>query len=178
MKVSYSHDRNVMTKVTDSLSRATIVGFDDFFRLGRIVDPEGIETTIGYNLLGNITSKSTKPKPGSTLPTVTETLDFKVAGCDGVVFDISCYRPNWHRDGLGRQTDFVYNTLGQLTSRTDPADADGVRKKTIITWAAPTGISRMTTVQVCGDTAQRVQHPQRDQVRPTRIGATPCCPRR
>jgi RHS repeat-associated protein len=164
MKVSFSHDRNVMTKVTDSLSRATIVGFDDLFRLTRIVDPEGIETTIAYNLLGNIASKSTKPKPGSTLPTVTETLDYKVAGCDGVVFDISCYRPNWHRDGLGRQTDFVYNTLGQLTTRTDPADADNVRKKTIITWA-PTGISRMTAVQVCGDTAQLCNTP--DEIKTT-----------
>ena len=130
----------------------------------RIVDPEGIETTIAYNLLGNITSKTTKPKPGSAEPVVTETLDFKVAGCDGVVFDISCYRPNWHRDGLGRQTDFVYNTLGQLSTRTDPADADNVRKKTIITWA-PTGISRMTAVQVCGDTAQLCNTP--DEIKTT-----------
>jgi RHS repeat-associated protein len=159
MRVSFSHDRNVMTKMTDSLIRATTVGFDDFFRLTRIVDPEGIETTIAYNLLGNITSKSTRPKPGSTLPTVTETLDFKVVGCDGVIFDISCYRPNWHRDGLGRQTDFVYNTLGQLTTRTDPADADSVRKKTLITWDATSGISRMSAVQVCGDTAQLCNTP-------------------
>ena len=159
MKVSFSHDRNVMTRMTDSLSRATTVSFDDFFRLTRIVDPEGIETTIAYNLLGNITSKSTKPKPGSVEPIVTEALDYKVAGCDGVVFDISCYRPNWHRDGLERQTDFLYDTAGQLAERTDPADADGVRKKTIITWTAPTGISRFSTVQVCGGTAQACNTP-------------------
>jgi YD repeat-containing protein len=82
-----------------------------------------------------------------------------------VVFDISCYRPIWHRDGLGRQTDFVYNTLGQLALRTDPADADLVRNKTIITWDATTGVSRMAAVQVCGDTAQLCNTP--DEIKTT-----------
>ncbi len=152
MRVSNADDRNVMTKMTDSLGRATIVDFDGLFRLTRIVDPEGIETTVVYNGLGNITSKTTKPKLNSGLVVVTETVDYTVAGCDGVVFDIGCYRPNWHRDVLGRQTDFLYNTLGQLTERTDPADADGVRKKTYVTYDATTGISRSSVIRVCGAT--------------------------
>ena len=126
------NDRNVLTRITDSLGRATTVGFDDFFRLTRIVDPEGIETTIGYNLLGNITSDDDQAEAGLRLAAVTETLDFKVTGCDGVVFDILL--PAELASGRPGSPDrLLYNTLGQLTERTDPADADGVRKKTIIT---------------------------------------------
>ena len=62
-----------------------------------------------------------------------------------------CNRPTWYRDGLGRQTDFAYNAAGQLTERTDPADADGVRKKTYTTYDT-TGISRPRVVRVCGAT--------------------------
>ena len=154
MRLSDAHSRNVMTKMTDSLGRATVVHFDNVFRLDRIVDPEGIEQTVTYNTLGNITAKTTKPKLNSGLLAVSETISYLGTLCDGSDFDILCYRPAWHRDALGRQTDFLYNTKGQLTERTDPADADGVRKRTIITWDATTGISRPSVIQVCGGTAQ------------------------
>jgi YD repeat-containing protein len=64
---------------------------------------------------------------------------------------ILCYRPTWSRDGLGRQTDYLYNNLGQLTEQTDPADAGGVRRKTYV--AYETGaLSRRSVLRVCGAT--------------------------
>ena len=58
----------------------------------------------------------------------------------------------WFRDARGKQTDFLYNSAGQLTERTDPADANGVRRKTYIEYESSTGVSRQRVVRVCGDT--------------------------
>ena len=145
-------DRNVIRRITDSIGRVTAFEFDAAFRLNHIVHPEGNETNIVYDNFGNITSRTSTPKPGSGLGTVTETASFSTSSCNGGAFDVLCHRPSWLRDGLGRQTDFLYNTAGQLTERTAPADADGVRKKTYITYDATTGISRPSVVRVCGAT--------------------------
>jgi YD repeat-containing protein len=68
------------------------------------------------------------------------------ASCQGVM----CYRPQWVRDGLGRQTDYAYNPNGQVTEETAPADGNGVRRKTYITYESSTGISRPSVVRICG----------------------------
>jgi len=146
-----SDGRNVMTRMTDSLGRVTTVNFDSAYRLTGIVHPESNSESAIYDTLGNVTSKTTTPKPGSGLAAVSETTSFPASGCDGIVFNILCFRPLWFRDALGRQTDFAYNTKGQLIERTDPADATGVRRKTYVTYETSTGISRPSVVRVCGD---------------------------
>ncbi len=143
--------RNVITSITDSIGRVTAVDYDSQYRLMLVVSPEGNKVAVNYDLLGNVTDRVATPKVGSGLTAVTETANYPATGCDGIVFDILCFRPTWFRDGLNRQTDFVYNTKGQLTERTDPADAAGVRKKTYVTYETATGISRPSVVRVCGD---------------------------
>src|SRR6185295_7426600 len=65
---------------------------------------------------------------------------------------VMCWRATWSRDALGRQTDYVYNANGQLTEQIDPADANGVRRRTSTLYAAsPAGISRRTAVRICAD---------------------------
>lgn len=87
-------------------------------------------------------------KPGSGLADITETAHYDIASCAGVM----CYRPAWFRDARGGQTDFVYNADGLLTEQTDPADADGVRRKTYIEYeTTAAGVSRRDVVRVCGD---------------------------
>ncbi|MGE0344440.1 MAG: hypothetical protein AB7O86_15380, partial [Porticoccaceae bacterium] len=106
-----------------------------------------------YDPVGNITSRTTTPKSGSGLGAVTETANYPTSACGSGVFDILCNRPTWYRDGLGRQTDFQYNAAGQLTGQTDPADASGVRRRTIITYQTTGGLSRRAVVRVCGNTS-------------------------
>lgn len=144
-----SDRRNVITRVTDSLGRATAFEFDAGYRPTRIVYPEGNEASVSYDQIGNVTSRTTRPKPNSGLTAIIETAGY--LGCNGDVDDIRCFRPLWFRDGLNRQTDFAYNDRGQLTERTDPADAAGVRRKTYVTYEASAGLSRPSVVRVCGD---------------------------
>ncbi len=141
--------RNAITRITDSIGRATEVDFDDAYRLRRIDYPEGNAVSVVYDGLGNITTRTTHAKGGSGA--ITETAHYPTE-CSTDAFDVLCYRPEWFRDGLLRQTDFNYNANGQLTEQTDPADANGVRRRTIITYETSNGISRRDVVRVCGNT--------------------------
>lgn len=146
-----SDRRNVITRITDSLGRVTTVDFDQAYRPTRLVQPEGNETVVDYDRLGNIVTRTTKPKPSSGLAAIIETAHYPIGGCNGGSFEILCFRPTWFRDGLGRQTDFAYNSRGQLVERADPADANGVRRKTLVTYVTTAGLSRRTVTRVCGD---------------------------
>ena len=61
-----------------------------------------------------------------------------------------CYRPDYVRYGLLRQTDYQYNDKGQLTRRLAPADRHGVRRRTIVEYADHVGLSRR---KACGPAA-------------------------
>jgi RHS repeat-associated protein len=139
--------RNVITRMTDSIGRATSHTFDESYRPTRIVFPEGNEVSVAYDARGNINWRRTRARPGSGLADIVETADFPADTC----FGVNCYRPLSSRDGLGRQTDYAYNEAGQLIEQTDPADADGVRRKTYIAYAiSPAGLSRRSSVRICG----------------------------
>ena len=149
-----SDRRNVMTGATDSIGRFTGYMFDSAYRPTRVTQPEGNRIDLGYDNFGNIIWRTATPKAGSGLATVTESAFYPTDDwnlCNGVMNKPGCYRPLWSRDGLGRQTDYVYNTAGQLIEQTDPADASGVRRKTYIEYeTAANGVSRRKVVRVCG----------------------------
>lgn len=136
-----------VASATDPLSRITQFYYDLNSRPVRMVQPEGNEVTVAYDMYGNITAKTTKPKPGSGLANLVETAFVDVSTCGGGVL---CYRPVWIRDALNRQTDFVYNGVGQVIEQTDPADASGVRRKTYVTYDTTSGLSRKSVVRMCG----------------------------
>ncbi len=154
--IETKENRNVIWRITDSIGRATEVDFDDAYRLTSVTYPEDNEVSVDYDGFGNIKSRTTQPKPGSGQNAVTETAHYPTGPTDSCfpnVFDVLCFRPEWYRDGLLRQTDFDYNANGQLTEQIDPADANGVRRRTIITYeTASNGISRRDVVRVCGNT--------------------------
>jgi RHS repeat-associated protein len=143
--------RNVITRITDSLGRVTTVDFDQAYRPTRLVQPEGNETLVDYDRLGNIVTRTTRPKPGSWLTAINEAAHYPINGCNGGSFDIGCFRPTWFRDGLGRQTDFAYNSRGQIIEQTDPADPNGVRRKTHVSYITTGGLSRRSVTRICGD---------------------------
>lgn len=144
--------RNVITQITDSIGRVTAYDFDAAYRVIKMVAPEGNEASVAYDTFGNITSRTMRPKPGSGLAVISETASYDSTDCAATPGIALCYRPQWFRDARGKQTDFLYNGAGQLTERTDPADANGVRRKTYITYQSSAGVSRRSVVRVCGDT--------------------------
>ena len=145
-----SQQRVVLTGMVDSINRTTGYQYDTAYRPTRITSPEGNYVSVLFDDHSNVISRTTTPKPGSGLAAVVETATFPY--CDPIVApDVSCFRATSSRDGLNRQTDFIYNNAGQLTEQTDPADADGVRRKTYIEYtASPAGIIRKSVVRICG----------------------------
>jgi RHS repeat-associated protein len=138
---------NAMTGMTDSLGRPTSLQLDWVtMRVTRMTNPEGNAVSVGYDDAGNVVTRTTHAKPGSGLADITETANYTLASLPNLC-TVTCWRPNWIRDGLGRQTDLVHSG-GMLTERTDPADAAGVRRRTIIEYTA--GIARKSVVRVCG----------------------------
>jgi len=144
--------RNVISGITDSIGRATSYEFDGAYRVTRVVYPEGNEASVAYDGYGNVNSRTVRSKPGSGLAAITETASYDRPECAVQVADPLCYRPVWFRNARGHQTDFLYNTAGQLIEQTDPADANGVRRKTYIEYENSTGVSRRRVVRVCGHT--------------------------
>jgi RHS repeat-associated protein len=139
----YEGRRNVIRAITDALGHKTSYTFDPNYQPTRIVQPELDEVSVLYDEKGNIYSKTTKAKPGSGLADLIETASFPLATCANTV---RCFRPDWSKDAMGRQTDFVWNDSGQLTEQTDPADAQGVRKKTYVQY-----LDTGKVIRVCGD---------------------------
>jgi RHS repeat-associated protein len=153
---------NLITRVTDELGRQTNYEYDDKIRVRKIIAPEGNWTSVDYDVAGNIVSKTSVAKAGSGLPNIVEQVFYDLAPYtrpeDGFVEckdTVLCYRPTWYRDARGNQTDYVYNSRGQLTEMIDPADQNGIRRKTINEYEeVDTGggvyISRKVVTRVCG----------------------------
>ncbi len=149
-----SDQRVVMTGMTDSVGRTSSYQFDSGYRPTRIDAPEGNAVSVIYSDTGNVVSRTMHARPGSgTQPaTMSETALYPDAP-NGIpnTCTVTCWRPTWRRDALNRQIDFLYNANGQLIEQTDPADASGVRRRTIIDYAlSPAGISRPGVVRICG----------------------------
>jgi RHS repeat-associated protein len=133
---------NLITQIHDSLGRLTSIGYYGL-RPSMTTYPDGNSETVVYDSYGNVISKVTKAKPGSGLADISESAYVDVLHCVGIL----CYRPVWHRDGLSRQTDYVYNGAGLLTQETDPADASGVRRTVYISYDTQ---SRPNVWRICG----------------------------
>lgn len=136
---------NLISAVTDELKHETSYEYEatggvngSNVRVTKITFPERNYTSIQYDGAGNIVRKTSTAKPGSGLADLVEqafvdltpySLPNGYLNCRQTVL---CYRPTWYRDALNRQTDYVYNSRGQLTEQTDPAGVTGVRRKTYI----------------------------------------------
>jgi RHS repeat-associated protein len=152
---------NLISRVTDELGRQTNFEYDSKVRVTRVIEPEGNEISIAYDPVGNITAKTSIPKAGSGLLNIVEQAFVDLSPftrADGFIEckdTVLCYRTTWYRDARGFQTDFVYNSRGQLTQQTDPADQNGVQRRTIHEYQeVDTGggvpVSRRTVTRTCG----------------------------
>ncbi len=142
-----------ITSSTDELGRTTSFFYDGQDRPYRVVYPELNEVSVVHDEYRNIISRTTTPKPGSGLSPVTETANYDISTCPAVPATTPlCWRPTWTRDALNRQTSYSYNTRGQVTEQIDPADANGVSRRTSTIYDETYGISRPIEVRVCADT--------------------------
>lgn len=147
---------NLVASSVDALGRATSYQYDANFRLTSVTQPEGNYTQIAYDGYGNITSKTSQPKAGSGQTAITESTGIDFAACSNN--RVLCFRPAWQRDGLNRQTDYLYDSAGRLTQRTDPADSSGYRRATYLTYGssltAPTVVRMCYLGSTCGTSAE------------------------
>ncbi len=160
--MGYGSYMNRVESYTDELGRTSRYEYDTKARVIRVTSPELGYTSLSYDAAGNVETKTSVSKPGSGAPSLTERAHYNLAPytrADGLIKcrdDPLCWRPVWHRDAKGAQTDFEYNSRGQLTERLGPADAAGVRPKAIIEYAeVDTGngiISRKSVERICGAT--------------------------
>ena len=118
----------------------------------RVTFPEGNAVSVAYDQAGNVVERRmhARPNSGASPATITERAHYNLP-VNPQFCGTACWRPDWTRDGLQRQTDYAYNAFGQLTVQTEPADANGVRRRTIIEYeTAPGGVRRRKEVRVCG----------------------------
>ena len=137
---------NLISSVTDSLGRTTSYSYDSNYRPTLVTQPEGNSVQIAYDQNGNITSKVSQPKPGSGLAAITESAGINTSACS--TNRVLCFRPTYYIDGLGRQTDYVYDSAGRLIQRTDPADSSGIRRVTYLSYGS--SFTAPTLVRICG----------------------------
>lgn len=145
--------RNELDHITDALGYVTAVSFSSGNRPVLVRSPEGNEIASSYDQWANLRSRTQRAKPGSGQPDLLETAEFDTSSCGPSVMSAKCYRPIWHRNALGFQTDFVYNGRGQLTEQILPADQNGQRHKTVHEYQTfDTGnglISRVAVTRTC-----------------------------
>jgi len=146
--------QNVITRVTDSINRSTSYQFDASYRPTRVTYPEQNRIDVSYDEYGNVTQRTTTPKPNMG-QAIVENASYPTATCTtDNTSSVLCWRPTSSQDGRGGQTDYAYNnaTAGQLSEQIDPADANGVRRRTSTSYETFNGVSRRTAVRVCANT--------------------------
>ena len=136
---------STIDNITDENGHTTHYKYDGSSRPIETMYPEGNKVQIAYDENGNIFKKTTVAKPGSNVANLVETVGYDQTPC---YLDVSCYRPNWSRDALNRQTDYVFDSNGLLTQKLEPADGDGVRRRTTIVYGY--GPSRPSEVRING----------------------------
>jgi RHS repeat-associated protein len=124
--------------------------------LDSVVYPELNRVDLAYDALGNLTRMTTTPKPGSGSPIV-QSAAYPPITCLETSAPIRCWRPTSSTDARQRVTDYEYNDHGQLTEQVEPADQNGVRRRTStiyqeIVHTDLTKIRRRKEVRTCDNT--------------------------
>ena len=137
---------NTISSVVDALGRTIIYGYDGNFRPTKITYPEGNFVQVSYDKWGNLLTRTSQPKPGSGLATVSESAAIDSAAC--ATNQVLCYRITSYTDALGRVTNYAYDYAGRLIQQTDPADASGVQRVKSLSYGG--SFTAPSEVRVCG----------------------------
>lgn len=132
--VKYHKDYGYATYVKDPLNRVTTYDYDSTGQMTAMALPECNALTtpctsmaFEYDARGNITKKTTYPKPGSGLVAIVVEAGYD-ATCSN---QLTCNKPNWVKDALGNITDYTYHAeTGLPATIKQPAAQDGIRPET------------------------------------------------
>lgn len=134
---------------TDELGRVTSYGFREYcpanngpcFPLFLVSqrNPNGSLYQWNPDERGNIISAVHSPSTGSALTPITKTANFDAPYFDDGFYDYcvnpkTCNKPNYTVDARGKRTDYTYNSIGLMLTKTEPAGANGVRPQTRYTY--------------------------------------------
>jgi RHS repeat-associated protein len=136
---------NTITSVTDQIGRTTSYQYDSQFRPIRITAPEGNYVSLSYDSYGNVISKTSYVKPGSSGSSIIEKSAINQSACDQN--RVLCFRPASYTDARGGVTEYAYDYAGRLISEIAPADASGIRRATYLSYGA--SYTAPTQVRVC-----------------------------
>ncbi|UAB79217.1 RHS repeat-associated core domain-containing protein [Erythrobacter sp. SCSIO 43205] len=139
-----------ITRVTNSQGQHTDYNHDTAGRLRSITYPEGNKVRVTYDGLGNITERRMVAKPGSGEADIVETAYYASSTGFWPCIGVLCFRPDYTIDAKGNQTDYTWELHGGLATQLEPADENGIRRKTINSYTqSASGIWRLTKTEVC-----------------------------
>ncbi|HEY0147799.1 MAG TPA: hypothetical protein VGB70_02220 [Allosphingosinicella sp.] len=140
--VKYHRERGYVTEARDPLNRWTFYSYDAGHRPTRITYPEGNYVEFAYDPRGNVTSRTTVPKPSAGGPILVERAGFDLTCTDIVI----CNQPRWSEDARGARTDYDYapSTATTLPQYSDPNQSwpmrSGTNKPITVTSPAVGGV--------------------------------------
>lgn len=111
------------TKITNGIGNTLLIEYNPSVqKISKYTHPEGNYDTYSYDTRGNVTVKTSYPKPGSNLSPISISANYD-ASCASPA---KCNKPNWVIDPSGNETDYVYDPVtGLMTSVTSPPPAVG-----------------------------------------------------
>lgn len=140
--------RQFIESDTDSLGNTTSYTYTDGNRVETVTYPEGNIVELEYDDYGNVTKKTHKAKPGSTLTDIVEEATYDLTECQNN--ELSCFRPNSIKDGKGNWTDYTFDPdHGGMLTKLAPQGDNGKRILTTNTYETNNGFTRLNTTTVC-----------------------------
>ncbi len=113
----------------DALGNTTTYGYDSYFRVNQITNPQGGYVQYQYDARGNVIQATRYPSSGSGTIVTSASYDTTCT------YAAKCNKPNSVTDERGNTTTYTYNySTGQVTNETRPA-VNGVSPQTNYTYS-------------------------------------------
>lgn len=128
--------RRSFVKTRDQLGHETSYNFNDLVEPAGTTYPLGNSVQLLYDDRFNVTQQTVTPVPGSNQAALVTRFTYS-ASCTPEN-QAYCNKPLTMVDPRGGQTDYTYNTAGQITSQTSPASSSGERPRRLFSYTMRT----------------------------------------
>lgn len=134
--MSWGGTRGALNFVEDGLGKRTTFGANYLGEISSTNLPEGNGQRYEYDTRWNVKAVYDVPKTGSGFGELLTQYVYP-ASCSAAT-QAYCNKPTAVIDRRGKQTDYTYNTKGQILTETGPADSAGIRPTTTYEFTART----------------------------------------